>query len=308
MKNTAGSPKKTPITLFCSASPADRIQVENWLVPSLLRQHGSLEISLYLINYTGNSETIYTGSTPPRFLKIFELAKGIPCGFGEAHNFAFAEIHPQNHFVIINPDVCMDENCLQELLRCKSASTRAGIVEARQLPFPHPKEFDPQTGRTPWASGCCALIDSKAFDELNGFDENYWMYTEDVDFSWRIWLSGREVIYHPAASIYHYTGVYFHYQTTRYYLEQYWTARNFLYILYKFWGAKGEKQAWELFQSSGYPSYFINDVAGAYRQFKAGLGNDSAFASLRKMVSKYAKWVKVSGFNQFHRLQNEDPL
>jgi hypothetical protein len=79
-----------------------------------------------------------------------------------------------------------------------------GIVEARQVPLEHPKEFDRATGETSWASGSCMLIRRAVIERTGGFDENsFFMYCDDVDFSWRARLAGYRVVYQPSACVFH---------------------------------------------------------------------------------------------------------
>ena len=52
-------------------------------------------------------------------------------------------------------------------------------------------------GRLMTFSGLCALFDRAAVTGLGGFAPD--MATEDIDMTWRLQLSGREVIYEPAA-------------------------------------------------------------------------------------------------------------
>ena len=37
-----------------------------------------------------------------------------------------------------------------------------------------------------WASGACFFIRKNVFDELNGFDENFYCHMEEIDLCWRI--------------------------------------------------------------------------------------------------------------------------
>jgi GT2 family glycosyltransferase len=76
------------------------------------------------------------------------------------------------------------------------------------------------------------LINSEFFKKVSGFDPLYWMYLEDVDLSWKSWINGYKVIQNPRAIAYHFTGLYFSYLPNSYYLEDFWSLRNFFYISY----------------------------------------------------------------------------
>lgn len=51
--------------------------------------------------------------------------------------------------------------------------------------------------------GACLLIRREAFEDIGGFDENYFMYAEEVDLCFRMKRKGWEVWYQPQAEIYH---------------------------------------------------------------------------------------------------------
>lgn len=42
------------------------------------------------------------------------------------------------------------------------------------------------------------------FLKIGGFDEDYFIYGEETDLSWRVWLAGHEVHYFPKAKVYHF--------------------------------------------------------------------------------------------------------
>jgi GT2 family glycosyltransferase len=105
--------------------------------------------------------------------------------------------------LIVNPD-CYASPSLVRLLCHEMSSPEVGIVEARQVPLEHPKEFDRTSGETSWASGSCMLIRRPVINRLGGFDEtSFFMYCDDVDFSWRARLDGSRVVYQPDACVFH---------------------------------------------------------------------------------------------------------
>ena len=63
---------------------------------------------------------------------------------------------------IMNPDVLVFPNAISELLRAGSRHG-VGLVEARQIPVEHPKDYDPVTGETSWVSGACLVGETQLF-------------------------------------------------------------------------------------------------------------------------------------------------
>ncbi len=58
-----------------------------------------------------------------------------------------------------------------------------------------------------WVSGACFLARRLAWETLDGFDEAYFMYVEEVDLCWRARRAGWTVGIEPAASVVHAHGV-----------------------------------------------------------------------------------------------------
>ena len=77
------------------------------------------------------------------------------------------------------------------------------IIESSQFPEEHPKIYNPSTFDTPWASGAASNYSRKIIDEVGFLDENFFMYCEDVDYSWRARLLGFSVKYCPNAKYGH---------------------------------------------------------------------------------------------------------
>jgi len=102
-----------------------------------------------------------------------------------------------------NPDVVVSPRLIETLLGA-FAVPGVGMSEAKQLPIEHPKDYDPVTGETAWATTACAMIPLKLFRQLGGFDANtFFLYCDDVDFSWLVRLAGYKVIFQAAAVVFH---------------------------------------------------------------------------------------------------------
>ena len=50
-----------------------------------------------------------------------------------------------------------------------------------------------------WVSGACFAVRRSVLEEIGGLDESFFHYSEDVDICARVWRSGREVRFVPAA-------------------------------------------------------------------------------------------------------------
>lgn len=122
-------------------------------------------------------------------------------GSALGHN-TLASRENSSYLVILNPDAIMSPDALGRLIR--RMEPHVGSVEARQIPLEHPKDYDEITGETMWSSTACLITRRTIFDEVGGFDhETFFLYCDDVDYSWQLRLAGYSVVYEPAATVFH---------------------------------------------------------------------------------------------------------
>ena len=57
-----------------------------------------------------------------------------------------------------------------------------------------------------WASGCSLIFKREVYEKVNGFDENFFMYTEDEEICWRVHQQGYKILYTPDIVITHLEG------------------------------------------------------------------------------------------------------
>jgi GT2 family glycosyltransferase len=60
--------------------------------------------------------------------------------------------------------------------------------------------------RVDWLTGACVLLRMEALEEVGPFDEDYWLYTEEVDLQWRLAQAGWESWYLARARVVHLGG------------------------------------------------------------------------------------------------------
>lgn len=55
----------------------------------------------------------------------------------------------------------------------------------------------------PFACGGCMCIQRDIYDEVGGFDDDFFAYFEDVDLGYRLWALGYRILFAPQAIVYH---------------------------------------------------------------------------------------------------------
>lgn len=108
-----------------------------------------------------------------------------------------------DHVLLYNPDVLPDARALWRMMAILD-DTKVGLVEAKQLPVEHPKDYAAGSGLVSWGSGAFSMVPRHIFEEVGGFDEDtFFLYCDDVDLSWRIREKGYAVVHQPAAVVFH---------------------------------------------------------------------------------------------------------
>ncbi|HZJ27773.1 MAG TPA: glycosyltransferase [Acidimicrobiia bacterium] len=82
-----------------------------------------------------------------------------------------------------------------------------------------------------FASGTAMVMPAEVFRSAGGFDDRYFMFFEDVDLGWRLWLLGYRVRYVPDSLVFHR-----HHRSMADYQswwEHYLLERNALFTIYK---------------------------------------------------------------------------
>ena len=176
------------------------------------------------------------------------LHNEVPHGFGANHNRAFAHCDTP-WFAVLNPDLRLDSDPFAPLL----AAARAGDVllaprvlesdgrvadAARRVLTPWQLVRRTLRYRAPaaadfdWLAGMFLLLRSDAFRAVGGFDERYFMYSEDADLCLRLQLAGGRIrqvgevqVLHAAQRASRRSWQHFRWHVTS--LLRYWTSATY---------------------------------------------------------------------------------
>ena len=180
---------------------------EKWIKPclnSLIKFNDSIRITC-----VDNASTDGTINLLTEFSKKFPhftlIENERNVGFGEGNNIGTLN-GDSEYIIFLNIDTeILDTDFLGKLNKIISLSSDdIAAWEFRQIPYEHPKIYDPISLETGWMSGAAFCIRRKCFNEINGFDKKLFMYCEDVDLSWRLRSKGFRLLYCPQINISHY--------------------------------------------------------------------------------------------------------
>jgi len=159
-------------------------------------------------------------------------------GFAKGCNYG-ATIARGTHFLFLNPDAIMPVGAAMSLADCADQHDIPCVVGGRlsdvngqeqrgsrradltpwsvlisftplsKLPFFSSLHLEKQPIpdnpiEVPIVSGACLLMDRYSFEEMDGFNEEYFLHVEDIDLCRRVRKKGGKVIFNPHANIMHY--------------------------------------------------------------------------------------------------------
>jgi GT2 family glycosyltransferase len=135
-----------------------------------------------------------------------QIIKQANLGFGAGHDRAIREGNSE-YCLITNLDLEFTPDSICDAVRfaLNDKDNRVASWELRQIPFEHPKYYDPVTLETNWSSHACILIRRSAYLKVGGYDKNIFMYAEDVELSYRFRSFGFVLKYVPKAVVKHFT-------------------------------------------------------------------------------------------------------
>jgi GT2 family glycosyltransferase len=176
--------------------------------------------------------------TENRFPKFRFIRNEINGGFGNGCNMG-AQYATGEFLMFLNPDTVASESAIGKLLDTAKQNPEFGILSCRQInekgkvsnafsQFPSlvnltgfmraitgkrlsaSGHHKPDTGDNTqnidfpdWVSGSIILIRCETFRKLSGFDEDFWMYFEDVDLCRRLRNNNEEVAFCKDVTIEH---------------------------------------------------------------------------------------------------------
>lgn len=250
----------------------EKSNLESFYRALLAQSYKNFTIYFVDNNSTDGSEEFFRYLNSGQNLKVKYIRLDYNAGYAAGSNAgAKAAIDDScEHLLIVNNDAELGEDCLTELV--KLAETLPDAVCIGPLVFRNKTEFPgviqeyggkvnfrrgrveknfankkigeiviPEVLQTDFVGGCAMLVRSDAFTEAGMFEESYFMYFDEIDFSYRLsrvlnpaknkmYVTSKAVVYHnhpPAAETSQ--------RKRGYYIEYYLTERN-KFLFFKKYG------------------------------------------------------------------------
>ncbi len=229
-------------------------------------------------------------------------------GFAKGYNEALKKIDA-DIYVLLNSDVEVTPGWIEPVVAMYQQNPKLGVAQPKILnqinknkfdyaggaggfidkfgfPFAKGRVFDTietdegqynQSAEVFWASGCAMFVRSKLYHALDGLDEYFFAHQEEIDFCWRVQLSGYKLWACNDSVVYHVGGATLAVGSPQ---KTYLNFRNNLIMLYK--------------NLSGFQKWYVllvrlllNKVAAA--KFLAGGQFKHAWAVFRSSFAVF-KW------------------
>lgn len=200
----------------------------------------NIETEIFIVdNHSSDGSVDYL---KPRYPDIKFIENQENVGFAKANNQALAEAQGE-YILLLNPDTLIGQNTLKNVCRFMDKNPQAGAVGVKMIDgyghflpeskrgFPSPwNSFCKMTGLSklfPYSkhyggyslkyldastihqvdilAGAFMMVRKEAVDKVGYLDEHFFMYGEDIDWSYRFTLAGYSNYYFPEP-ILHYKG------------------------------------------------------------------------------------------------------
>ncbi len=208
---------------------------------SVRRAADGLRVEVFVVDNASVDNSV--AMVRERFPEAHLIANVDNVGFSRANNQAL-RIATGRHQLLLNPDTVVAEDTFRQVVAYMDAHPKVGGLGVKMLDghgdflpeskrglptpwvafckmfglsalFPRSKQFagyhlgylsPDETHEIDVLSGAFMLLRKEALDQVGLLDEDYFMYGEDIDLSWRLRLGGWTNVYFPGTRIIHYKG------------------------------------------------------------------------------------------------------
>lgn len=273
---------------------------------------------------TDNSVSLVKGSYPR--VRLLEFDKNY--GFCKGNNLAAAYAKGDVLF-FLNNDTKIGPDALGKMLAVFESDKQIAVCGCRMMNYSGSAVFHTGIGidvmgwpvryrKLFYVEGSAMMIRKSVFNELEGFDEDYFMFYEDVDLCWRARLAGYRIAAASDAVVYHFMGAGAGggesagggFETTLF--RRYHSERNTISTLLKNYSTASLIFIMPLYFLVGFSEIILFSVLGKFKMvsayFKAyqwNIRNISKIFSKRTKIQRRRKVSDLEIFKNMYKLSGK---
>ncbi len=210
---------------------------ENFLekfLPSILTNNSPYSEIIVADNKSTDDSIVFLEKKYPQIRVIQNSENG---GFAKGYNDALKHVDAE-YFVLLNSDVEVTNGWIDEIIQLMDSDKNIAACQPKIKSFENKKMFEYAgaaggfidkygypfcRGRILevleedknqyndvreifWATGACLFVRANCFNEVQGFDEDFFAHMEEIDLCWRLKNRGYKIMYCPTSVVYHVGG------------------------------------------------------------------------------------------------------
>lgn len=191
---------------------------------SIYKNSGNFKLEIIVVDNASTDDSVRMIKSDFPEVLLIENKENI--GFGRANNLAIRKSNGE-YILILNPDIIVIQPVFHEMILFLASNKHVGVVGCKLVNdngkvqksfnkyFPNcflsliniflpgkvieslhidPKKVN-HSIQVAWIIGACMLFRREILLKLNGFDEQYYMFCEDIDVCYRLKLMGMRTYY-----------------------------------------------------------------------------------------------------------------
>lgn len=213
----------------------------NLCLSSIKSAKQNIELEIIIVDNNSEDDSVNYIKKNFDWIELIENKENI--GFSKANNQAIKQAKGK-YILILNPDTIIEENTLVDCIDFMEKTSNCGALGVKMIGFdgkfqpeskrgfptpavsfykmfgfsklfPNSKTFgrynlsylpENEINKIEILSGAFMFVRKTTLEKSGSFDEDYFMYGEDIDLSYRILQSGFENYYFPKTKILHFKG------------------------------------------------------------------------------------------------------
>ncbi len=207
----------------------------NKFLPDIVRYSNPNYCNIYVADNASTDDSIEFIKQNFSTVKIIQNDKNY--GFAKGYTIALKNVNA-DVLALVNSDIEVTKNWLEPIIKTFKSEENTVIIQPKILDFKNKSKFEyagaaggfidkyaypfcrgrifnhletdtnqyNNNQEIFWASGACFFVRKKVFDELNGFDKDFFAHQEEIDLCWRAKNLGYVIKYNGNSVVYHVGG------------------------------------------------------------------------------------------------------